>query len=110
MSKNRTAAILSAAIALPAGALASNLAQAGADSGRAKAAIAAGPAGGSVADQFKAAVARLEQAGSLDRSQADAIDRQVDAGSVDPEQLTRSGVLTGAQMRAVATATQGLKQ
>ena len=47
---------------------------------------------------------------TIDQSQADAIQRQVDAGSVDPRTLVDGGVVTDAQMHAVATSLDAVKR
>jgi hypothetical protein len=48
--------------------------------------------------------------GTINQQQADAIQAQANAGSIDPKQLVQNGVLSDAQMRAVAAQIDQLKQ
>ncbi len=66
----------------------------------------AGPA----AQDAVAAVERLVDNGTIDRHQADVIDSEINVGSIDPKQLVHDGVLTDAQMHAVASAIDQVKR
>jgi hypothetical protein len=48
--------------------------------------------------------------GTINQQQADAIQAQANAGSIDPKQLVQDGVLSDAQMRAVAAQIDQLKE
>ena len=58
----------------------------------------------------EAALERLVRGGAIDQHQAEAIDRQIDAGSLNPEELVQHGVLSEAQMQAVANALAEVKR
>ena len=55
-------------------------------------------------------LASLVANGTINQQQADAIQAQANAGSIDPKQLVQNGVLTDAQMRAVAAQIDQLKR
>ena len=48
--------------------------------------------------------------GTINQQQADAIQAQANAGSIDPKQLVQDGVVSDAQMRAVAAQIDQLKR
>jgi hypothetical protein len=56
------------------------------------------------------ALTRLVSNGTITQTGADAVQQQANAGSIDPKQLVQSGALTDAQMHAVATAIDQVKQ
>jgi hypothetical protein len=66
----------------------------------------AGPA----AQEAIAAVQRLVHNGIIDEHQASVVDREINAGSVDPDPLVQGGVLTAAQMQAIANSLDQVKR
>ena len=83
---------------------------AGSGSGPAPVKSVSGPASpANVLAGVHAALDRLVAAGTITTVQAAAIQRQADAGSIDPKQLVDGGVLSDAQMRAVAAAIDQVK-
>ena len=55
-------------------------------------------------------LASLVANGTINQQQADAIQAQANAGSIDPKQLVQDGVVSDAQMRAVAAQIDQLKR
>jgi hypothetical protein len=67
------------------------------------------PAGGILAGVHDR-LAGLVAAGTIDQTQAAAVQAEANAGSIEPKQLVDGGVLTDAQMHAVADALAALKR
>ena len=55
-------------------------------------------------------LASLVANGTINQQQADAIQAQANAGSIDPKHLVQDGVVSDAQMRAVAAQIDQLKR
>ncbi|HEY2056024.1 MAG TPA: hypothetical protein VGH14_18975 [Solirubrobacterales bacterium] len=70
--------------------------------------IAAATSGGILAD-IGSTLDRLVERNVITATQADAIQRQAGSGSIDPKVLTEQGVVTPAQMEAVAAAIGAVK-
>jgi hypothetical protein len=71
--------------------------------------VAASPSNGILAG-VHGALENLVAQGTISQSQADAVQAQADAGSIDPKQLVDSGVVSDAQMRAVANSIDAVKR
>jgi hypothetical protein len=56
------------------------------------------------------ALTHLVSNGTITQTGANAVQQQANTGSIDPKQLVQSGALTDAQMHAVATAIDQVKQ
>jgi hypothetical protein len=71
--------------------------------------VAARPSNGILAG-VHGALENLVAQGTISQSQADAVQAQADAGSIDPKQLVDNGVVSDAQMRAVANSIDAVKR
>jgi len=65
---------------------------------------------GSILAGVHHALEQLVAQGTITQPQADAVQQQADGGSIDPKTLVDSGVVSGAQMRAVANSIDQVKQ
>jgi hypothetical protein len=56
------------------------------------------------------ALQALVAQGTISQTQADAVQRQADAGSIDPKSLVDGGVVSDAQMHAIANSVDQVKR